>query len=133
MMKLLGALWAGADKTVWNRNARLENEKEQPEQTEDEGARRQSRSREIVVQVEVEAQIETERARRRSRSQEALVQEQVEVEIETRPTLKPFECPVCYDKFELKTGVKKHIEEVYMQTANKDKSSEKENMTINAC
>ena len=43
---------------------------------------------------------------------ETSVKEQVEVEIETRPTLKPFECSVCDDKFELKTGVKKHIEEV---------------------
>ena len=134
MMKLLGALWAGADKSVWNRKARLENEKEQPEQPEDEGARRRSRSRDIVeVKVEVQAEIDPEGARRRSRSQEAAVQEQVEVEIEIRPTLKPFECPVCDDKFELKSGVKKHIEEVHMKTANKDKSSEKENMTIKAC
>ena len=46
IMKILGALWAGADKSVWNRKARLENkkEKEQPEQHDDEGARRRSRA-----------------------------------------------------------------------------------------
>ena len=134
IMKILGALWAGADKSVWNRKARLENEKEkeQPEQHEDEGARRRSRSRDIG-EGEVQAEIDPEGARRRSISQEAVLQEQVEVEIEIRPTLKPFECPVCDDKFELKSGVKKHIEEVHMKTDNNDKSSAKENMTIKAC
>ena len=114
-------MWAGAEKSVWKRKARPDNEKEQQEQPQDKGARRQIRSREIVVEVEVQAEIETEGARRRSRSQMAAVQEQEEVDIETRPTSKPFKCPVCDDKFELRSSE----EEVHMKIANKNKSSEK--------
>ena len=151
MMKLLGAMWAGADKADWNRKARLENSKEQPEEQEAgrrsretdiqgrAGERRRSRSRETdahneqVVQANIETRPETDGARRRSRSKEAVVQEDIEVEIEARPVVKPFECPVCDDRFELKASVKKHIEYVHMKTNNKNKTSDKENMTIKAC